>query len=70
MKHGAITKKRRSGLRVTRGAVALTTPQFADGANLSESMVRKMIRTGQLRVVRIGRSVRIPKSELLRLFAL
>jgi excisionase family DNA binding protein len=36
-------------------------------AEISESMVRKLVRTGQIEVVRIGRSVRVPRQELLRL---
>jgi excisionase family DNA binding protein len=36
-------------------------------ASISLGMMRKLARKGQLEVVRIGRSVRVPKRELLRL---
>ena len=36
-------------------------------AEISQSMCRKLIRNGELDVVHIGRSVRVPRHELLRL---
>jgi excisionase family DNA binding protein len=36
-------------------------------AEISQSMIRKLVRKGQIEVVRIGRSVRISRQELLRL---
>jgi len=34
---------------------------------LSVGMLRKLARSGQLKVVRIGRSVRIPQAEIIRI---
>ena len=45
----------------------LTYKEFAHQSRLSPSSVRKRVRQGELRVTRIGRSVRIPRSELDRL---
>lgn len=36
-------------------------------AGISTSMCRKLIRNAQLEVVRIGRAVRVPRHEILRL---
>jgi excisionase family DNA binding protein len=36
-------------------------------AEISESMIKKMVRKRQLEVVKIGRAVRIPRHALLRL---
>jgi excisionase family DNA binding protein len=45
----------------------LTYKEFAFEARLSESGVRKHVKRGDVRAVRLGRSVRIPRSELERL---
>jgi len=45
----------------------LTYKEFAYESRLSPSSVRKRVRRGDLQAVRIGRSVRIPRSELDRL---
>jgi excisionase family DNA binding protein len=45
----------------------LTYREFAYQSRLSPSSVRKRVRQGDLHAVRIGRSVRIPRSELDRL---
>jgi len=44
--------------------------QAAEVASVSEQLLRKLIRSRRLAVVRIGRSVRIPRGELLRLCGL
>lgn len=38
----------------------LTVPQVAENWQVSERTVRRMIADGRLRVVRLGRSIRIP----------
>jgi excisionase family DNA binding protein len=48
-------------------SLALTYRQVARAANISERMVRKLVRRGTLTAVRIGRSVRVPRTEVLRL---
>ena len=45
----------------------MTYGEFAQESRLSISGVRKFVREGTLRAVRIGRAIRIPKSELDRL---
>jgi excisionase family DNA binding protein len=48
----------------------LTYKEFAYESRLSPSSVRKRVRQGELRATRIGRAVRIPRSELERLVRL
>jgi excisionase family DNA binding protein len=48
----------------TSGLPALTIGQFAELNSLSVSTVRRMIKSGALKVKRAGRSVRIPPSAL------
>jgi excisionase family DNA binding protein len=48
--------------------VFLTYKEFAREARISPSTVRKYVRQGELRAARIGRAVRIPRSELDRLY--
>ncbi len=48
-------------------ALALTYRQTAHAANISERMVRRLAGDGRLKVVRIGRSVRVPIAEVRRL---
>jgi excisionase family DNA binding protein len=48
-------------------SLALTYRQVARAANISERMVRKLVRRGSLTVVRIGKSVRVPRTEVMRL---
>jgi len=45
----------------------LTFNEASDALRISPGMLRKLIRNGQLQVVRIGRSVRVPRHEVLRL---
>jgi excisionase family DNA binding protein len=52
---------------MTDGKLLFTFGDVSRLAEISESMVRKLARTGQIAVVRIGRSVRVPRQELLRL---
>lgn len=47
--------------------LTFTYEETARAANVSVSLVRKRVRKGALRVVRIGRCVRVPRSEVLRL---
>jgi excisionase family DNA binding protein len=51
-------------------SLALTYRQVARAANISERMVRKLVRAGNLTVVRIGRSARVPYTEVERLCGL
>lgn len=51
-------------------SLALTYRQVARAANISERMVRKLVRDGNLAVVRIGRSARVPYTEVERLCGL
>ena len=44
-----------------------TVKEAADLLSVSQPSVRKWIATGRLAVVHLGRSVRIPRSELLRI---
>ena len=46
----------------------LRTSQFAAEFNLSPTTVRRLIETGEVRVIRIGRTVRIPVEEVDRLW--
>ncbi len=46
---------------------AFTCHEAAQAAAISVPMIRKLIRIGKLRAVRIGRCVRIPKGELDRI---
>lgn len=48
---------------------AFTCTQAAQAAGISIPMVRKLIRIGKLRAVKIGRCVRIPDTELQRLLS-
>jgi len=45
----------------------VTVAYAAHDTGLSQRHVRRLVATGQLRVVRFGRAVRIPRSELERL---
>jgi excisionase family DNA binding protein len=54
---------------INRPSAFLTFREFAREAQISESGVRKHVREGRLRKIRLGRSVRIPRSELDRLVA-
>jgi excisionase family DNA binding protein len=45
----------------------LTVSEFARVTNTSKTTVWRMIRGGQVRVYRMGRAVRIPREELVRL---
>jgi excisionase family DNA binding protein len=45
----------------------VTYKEAAAVCRLSESMVRKLVRQGKLRVVRFGRAARIPTAELARI---
>lgn len=45
----------------------MTVSEVAAGARVSTKTVRRLINSGKLRVVRIGRAIRIPAAEYLRL---
>ena len=45
----------------------LVLAPFARAANIATITVRRMIRRGEIRCVRLGRSIRIPASELVRI---
>ena len=45
----------------------LTVSEFAQITNTSKTTVWRMIKDGQVRVYRMGRAVRIPREELVRL---
>ena len=45
----------------------LTYDQASHALSISPTMLKKMARTGRLQVVHLGRAVRVPRSELLRL---
>lgn len=47
--------------------VLLPVSPFARSAGLSDVTVRRLIRCGAIRAVKIGRALRIPSSELSRL---
>ena len=47
----------------------LTRKQFAEALQVSENLVRKWQRLGKVRVVKLGRCVRVPIEELLRAVA-
>jgi excisionase family DNA binding protein len=49
--------------------LAYTCPEVAKAARISVPMVRKLLRNGRLKAVRIGRCVRIGADELKRLLA-
>jgi excisionase family DNA binding protein len=42
------------------GKKLLTVRQLAENWQISERSVRRMIRAGRIKVIRLGRSVRIP----------
>ena len=44
-----------------------TFDEASHALSLSRAMLRKLRRLGRIRVVKIGRSVRVPQSEVLRL---
>ncbi|AWM40273.1 Helix-turn-helix domain protein [Gemmata obscuriglobus] len=46
------------------GATDLTVPQFARAKQVSESTVRRLIKSGALVVNRVGRQLRIPRELL------
>jgi excisionase family DNA binding protein len=46
-----------------------TKKQFAVALEVSEGLVNKWIRTGKVRVIYLGRCVRIPADELERVLA-
>jgi excisionase family DNA binding protein len=46
---------------------AFTCAETAQAVGISVPMVRKLIRVGRLRAVKIGRCVRIPEAELQRI---
>lgn len=45
--------------------LALTVEQTAQVLQLGKSLVYEMVRSGQLRSLRVGRKIRIPRSALL-----
>ena len=60
------TAPKRSGSR-ERSALPsryLTAAEYADLFNVSQRTVRRRMADGSIKIVRIGRSVRIPPSEI------
>jgi excisionase family DNA binding protein len=49
------------------GKLLLTFDEASDLLSVSQGMLRKLVRSGSLQTVHIGRSVRITKDEVLRL---
>ena len=47
--------------------LTFTYQETARAANISEAMVRKLVRAKMLEAIRIGRCVRIPRHALLKL---
>jgi excisionase family DNA binding protein len=47
-------------------ALYFTYREAAAACRLSESMIRKLVRDGKIKVVKFGRAARIPASELSR----
>ena len=45
----------------------LTVSEFAQITNTSKTTIWRMIRHGQVHIYRMGRAVRIPREELVRL---
>jgi excisionase family DNA binding protein len=45
---------------------AVTRREFARALRVSESLVRKWQRDGKIRVIRLGRCIRVPIEELIR----
>ena len=46
-------------------SLTLTVPQMAKELNISRNTAYELIRSGQIRSVRIGRQIRIPRDALL-----
>lgn len=49
------------------GKSAITLREFGECASLSQKVVRRLIRTGQLRATLFGREYRIPRAEAFRI---
>jgi excisionase family DNA binding protein len=45
----------------------LTIVQASDALSISPGMIRKLVRTGKMKAVKIGRSVRFHRGELARI---
>jgi excisionase family DNA binding protein len=45
----------------------LTLKQTANALGVSEALVRKWQRLGKIRIVRLGRCVRVPQEEVVRI---
>ena len=56
------------GRRQTERPAAYTMVGFGARVGMSKSSIARRIRNGEIRVVKIGRLVRIPASEVERLF--
>jgi excisionase family DNA binding protein len=50
-----------------KSKLLLTYREAGEALSLSTGMIQKLVRTGRIEVVRIGRSVRISQAEVLRL---
>lgn len=48
-------------------ARAMTAADLADALHLSVRTIRRMIAAGEVRVIRLGRSVRVPMEEVNRI---
>jgi excisionase family DNA binding protein len=59
------TREARVDTRTTTGSsLLLTIPQAQDKFQVGRTTIYRMIQTGELPTVRIGRSVRIPRTAL------
>lgn len=66
------TGSRRPPLRYVEQVLAYAFIQVQDVASIldvSEALVRKFIALDRLKVVKVGRAIRIPQDEALRFFA-
>ncbi len=50
-------------------SLVLGVPEFSDALNLSTRSAYKLIDRGEVRAIRIGGSVKIPRSELERILS-
>lgn len=51
---------------MTENTKTLTFKQFAEALQISEALVRKWARLNKVRVIKLGRCVRVPVEELQR----
>ena len=58
---------RRAPSPITSPSRALTAADLADALQVSVRTIRRMIAAGEVRVIRLGRSVRVPMDEVNRI---